>query len=123
MTANITINAIQHNNVLLLPVNAINFARLTSSGNVSSGANPGATPQLITPQAANNALNQARQMLGNLEVANPNLVSEGPTPAFVVEQSGRGYVAKPIVLGLTDGTSYEVLQGLSLSDTFIVGAN
>ncbi len=121
MTANVTINAVQHNGVLLLPVNAINFARLASSGTNSSGAI--ATPQLITPQQANNALNQARGMLSNLEVANPNLVSEGPTPAFVIEKSGTQFVAKPVVLGLTDGTSYEVLQGLSLNDTFIVGTN
>ena len=30
-------------------------------------------------------------------------------------------VARPLVLGLTDNTSYEVLQGLSAGDTFISG--
>ncbi len=118
MTANVTINAVQHNNVLLLPVNAINFARLASSGNTSSG-----TPQLVSVQAATTAVNQARQQLENLEVANPDLVSQGPVPAFVIEGSGGQYSAKPVVLGLTDGTSYEVLYGLSASDTFIVGTN
>ena len=58
MTANVSINAVQHNNVLLLPVNAINFARLASSGTTSS-----TTPQLISSQAATVTLNQARQML------------------------------------------------------------
>ncbi|HEY0757212.1 MAG TPA: efflux RND transporter periplasmic adaptor subunit [Ktedonobacteraceae bacterium] len=116
MTANVTINAVQHNNVLLLPVNAINFARLASSGNTTSG-----TPQLISAQSATASLNQARQMLESLEVANPDLVSEGPLPAFVIEKSGSRFIAKPVVLGLTDGASYEVLQGLSPSDTFIVG--
>ena len=89
-----------------------------SSGNASNG-----TAQLITTQAANAALNQARQELGNLEVADPNLVSEGPLAAYVIEKPGSQYVAKPVVLGLTDGTSYEVLQGLTLSDTFLVGTN
>lgn len=118
MTANVAINAVQHNNVLLLPVNAINFARLASSGTTTS-----TTPQLVSAQTATVTLNQARQMLDTLEVANPDLVSEGPLPAFVIEKSGSQYVAKPVVLGLTDGTSYEVLQGLSTSDNFIVGTN
>lgn len=118
MTANVMINAVQHNNVLLLPVNAVNFARLASSGNSASG-----TPQLISPTVATTTLNQARRMLSRLEVSNPNLISEGPIPAFVIEQSGQQFVARPVVLGLTDGTSYEILQGLSLSDRFIVGTN
>jgi multidrug efflux pump subunit AcrA (membrane-fusion protein) len=117
MTANVTINAVQHKNVLLLPVNVVNFSRLASSGNSASS-----TPQIIRPRDATTALNQARRMLNRLEVSNPNLISEGPIPAFVIEKSGQGFVAKPVVLGLTDGTSYEVLQGLSLSDTFLVSA-
>lgn len=118
MTANVTINTVQHNNVLLIPVNAVNFARLASTGNSTSNI-----PQIISPQAANTALNQARQMLSNLETSNPDLVSEGLLPAFVVEKSGQQFVVKPVVLGLTDGTSYEVLQGLSLGETFVVGTN
>jgi multidrug efflux pump subunit AcrA (membrane-fusion protein) len=117
MTANITVNAVQHKNVLLLPVNVVNFSRLASSGSSTSS-----TPQLIRPQDATTALNQARRMLNRLEISNPNLVSEGPMPAFVIERSGQGFVAKPVVLGLTDGTSYEVLEGLSLSDRFVVNA-
>lgn len=116
MTANVTINAIQHNNVLQIPVNAVNFARLASSGNTTSN-----TPQIVSAQDATTALNQARQMLNTLEAAQPSLVSEGPIPAFVVEKSGTKFLVKPVVLGLTDGTSYEVLQGLSLGETFIVG--
>jgi HlyD family secretion protein len=118
MTANVTINSVQHNNVLQIPVNAVNFARLASN---SSSTN--STPQLISTQDATSALNQARQMLNTLELTSPDLVAEGPIPAFVIEKSGQQFVVKPVVLGLTDGTSYEVLQGLSLSDTFIAGTN
>lgn len=119
MTANVTINAIQHNNVLQIPVNAVNFARLASSGNSTNST----TPQIVSPQDATTALNQARQMLNALEQSTPNLVSEGPIPAFVIEQSGQRFLVKPVVLGLTDGTSYEVLQGLSLKDTVIIGTD
>lgn len=118
MTANVTINAVQHKNVLLLPVNAVNFARLASSGNTTSR-----TPQLISARTAQLAVNRARQLLASLEVAHPDLVAQGPIPAFVIEQSGSQFIAKPVVLGLTDGTSYEILQGISLSDSFIVGTN
>ncbi len=118
MTANVTINAIQHTNVLQIPVNAVNFARL-----VSSGISTSSVPQLISSQDATSALNQARQMLNKLEASTPELVSEGPIPAFVIEKSGQQFVVKPVVLGLTDGSSYEVLQGLSLGDTFIAGTN
>ncbi|MEO7021754.1 MAG: efflux RND transporter periplasmic adaptor subunit [Ktedonobacteraceae bacterium] len=118
MTANVTINAIQHTNVLQIPVNAVNFARLASSGISTSSA-----PQLISSRDATSALNQARQMLNKLEASTPELVSEGPIPAFVIEKSGQQFVVKAVVLGLTDGSSYEVLQGLSLGDTFIAGTN
>lgn len=118
MTANVTINVVQHNNVLQIPVNAINFARLASSGNTASN-----TPQLLSPQTANAVLNQARLMLAKLEAANPDLASVSPLPAFVIEQSGQKFIVKPVVLGLTDGNSYEVLQGLTLSDMLIIGTN
>ena len=118
MTANVTISTVQHNNVLLIPVNAVNFARLASTGNSASSV-----PQVLSPQAANAALNQARQMLSNLETSNPDLVSEGLLPAFVLEKSGQQFVAKPVVLGLTDGTSYEVLQGVSQGETVVIGTN
>lgn len=117
MTANVTINSVQHNNVLQIPVNAVNFARLASSSTSTNS-----TPQLISAQDATTALNQARQMLNTLEQANASLVSEGPIPAFVIEKSGQKFIAKPVVLGLTDGASYEVLRGLSLGDTFVAGA-
>jgi len=40
----------------------------------------------------------------------------------VIERTSRGaYVANAVVLGLTDNTSYEVLQGLSAGDTLVTG--
>src|SRR6266516_1027173 len=117
MTANVTITTIQHIGVLLIPVNAINFARLASSGSTTSGV-----PQLITPQAAAAALNQARQMMNTL-LGQQEIVAQGPTPAFVLENVNNHVVAKPVVLGLTDGTQYEVLDGLTTNDTIITGAS
>jgi HlyD family secretion protein len=116
MTASVTITTVDRPNVLLIPVNAVNFARLASSGNSATG-----TPQLITRADAANAMTQARQMLINLQNQNPAIASESPIPAYVVEQADGKFFAKPVVLGLTDGTVYEVLNGLVPDETVIVG--
>ena len=119
MTANATITVVQRKNVPLISVNAINFARLASSGSTGSNA-----PQLLTRQQANTALNRARQMLADLENQNPNVALDSPIPAFVIQRPGGGdiFTAKPVVLGLTDGSNYEVLEGLSPGETYIVGS-
>ncbi len=116
MTANVTITVVQHHNAQLIPVNAINFARLSTASGTASTAQ-----QLISRQQANTALNQARSMLGDLESQHPDLSLQNPIPAYVIERSDTTFVARPVVLGLTDGTSYEVLKGLSPDETFIVG--
>ena len=119
MTANATITVVQRKNVPQISVNAINFARLASSGSTGTNA-----PQLVTRQQANTALNSARQMLGDLENQNPNVATDSPIPAYVIQRPGGGdvFTAKPVVLGLTDGTNYEVLEGLSPGETYIVGS-
>jgi HlyD family secretion protein len=114
MTAAVTITVLQHKNVLMLPVSAISFAR--SSGGASSGTAP-----LVSGQGVNTAMSQARQMLANLQSQNPAIAAESPTAAFVLERSNSTYIAKPVVLGITDGTSYEVLNGLSLNEPVLVG--
>jgi len=80
-------------------------------------------PQLVTPQQAADATNQARQTLNTLESQNPSIVNSSPSPAYVIEPLGNTFVAKPIVTGLTDntGTQFEVLSGLSVGETFITG--
>jgi HlyD family secretion protein len=115
MTANVTVTVLQRSNVLLIPVDAVNFARLVSSNSPTAG-----TPQLITQQQAGTAMNQARQMLNALQ-SQRDISAENPIPAFVVERLGNQFTAKPVVLGLTDGTSYEVLSGLVPGETIIIG--
>jgi HlyD family secretion protein len=117
MTANVTITVLQRSNVLLIPVDAVNFARLVSSNSPTAG-----TPQLITQQQANAAMNQARQMLDALQ-SQRDISAENPIPSFVVQRSGNQFIAKPVVLGLTDGTSYEVLSGLVPGETILVGTS
>lgn len=119
MTANVTITTVQHTGTLLIPVGAVTFAR--QAINPSSG--------LITRQDVLTALRQARQMANGLATSGGSSGSSGsntststPTPAFVLERTSAGkWVVKPVVLGLTNGTAYEVLAGLSAGETIVTG--
>ena len=117
MTASVTVVVVQRPNVVLIPVNAINFAR-TATGKVNG------IPPIITTQQASSALAQARQMRTELINQNPSVVQDNPIPAYVIEQpAGRtSFITVPVVLGLTDDTYYVVLQGLSPGDIIVVGA-
>ena len=116
MTANVTIEVGRRTHVLLIPVKAVNFARESAVANTATG-----TPALISQEQVTAALGQASRMLQQLQRQHPAIASENPVPAFVLQQSGGQFVAKPVVLGLTDGTNYEVLAGLSPGETTIVG--
>ena len=116
MTAAVTITVLQHSNVLIIPTSAISFARSVSGNNATSGTTP-----LVSQQAVDTAVNQARQILASLQSQNAPITVESPIAAYVLERSGNTFIAKPAVLGITDGTSYEVLSGLSLNETILVG--
>lgn len=64
---------------------------------------------------------QARQLLTAVQ-SQRDVSADNPIPAYVIEPSSNGqFVAKPVVLGLTDGTVYEVLDGVTADDTIVVG--
>lgn len=106
MTANVSITTATRSNVLLIPVDAVTFAQ--SSTLIPSGDHSA-------------AMDQARQMLANLQSSTTDVSKDNPTAAYVLERVNSKWVAKPIVLGLTDGTSYEVLAGLTQGETIVVG--
>jgi HlyD family secretion protein len=117
MTASVTIVVVQRPNVVLIPVNVINFAR-TATGTVNG------IPPLITSEQASSALAQARQLRRELINENPSVAQDNPIPAYVLEQPGgqTSFIAVPVVLGLTDDTYYVVLTGLSPGDIIVAGA-
>jgi len=117
MTANTTVTTVTRPNVLLVPVNAVNFAQSAASSgatNVPSNA--------ITQSEVQSALAQARQMLQNLESGNSSIAQDNPTPSYVLEYVNKQLIVKPVVLGLTDGTSYEALAGLSSGDSVVTAS-
>jgi HlyD family secretion protein len=113
MTARVTITTAQRFHVLLIPVSAVTFAR---------GASNAQGLHALTSARVQSALLAARQMIDQLTSNGMNLSNDSPQPAFVLERSKSGWVVKPVVLGLTNGTVYEVLAGLSENEAVVTGA-
>ena len=112
MTATLQIITAQRFQVLLIPAKAVAFARSSAQG----------AHALITAAQAHAALDRAKQMLSDLQNSGVDVSADNPTPAYVLEHVKNKWVAQPVVLGLTDGTQYEVLAGLSAGETIVVGA-
>ncbi len=106
MTANVSITTATRSNVLLIPVDAVNFAQSSTA---------------ISSSVRNAAMNQARQMLANLQSSGTDVSKDNPTAAYVLAIVNGKWNAQPVVLGLTDITSYEVLAGLTQGETIVVG--
>jgi multidrug efflux pump subunit AcrA (membrane-fusion protein) len=104
MTANVSITTQSRTNVLLIPASAVNFAQTEAS-------------QGLVPQSqVATALTQARQKLTDLQNTG-SAAQDNPSPDFVLVPQNGQLVAVPVVLGLSDGTVYEVLSGLAEGQT------
>lgn len=112
MTATVTITTARRVNVVLLPVSAITFAR--------AAANPAAGGFLTRAQITD-SLTKAQQMATTLRQQNAQIAADSPTPAWVMERRNNQWVMKPVVLGITNGSVYEVLAGLDAGETVVIG--
>lgn len=109
MTVEATITTMTRHGVLLLSDDAISFVNLA----VSQG--------LIHQAQVDAALSQADQMLNNLiQGRGVSIWQDNPSAGMVVVVRDQQLVVVPVVLGLTDGNSYEVLKGLGPADTVAV---
>ena len=106
MTASVTITIATHSNALLVPVDATNFAQASTQ---------------ISSSERDAALSQSRQMMAGLQSGGTGGSKSNMTASYVLEAANNRWTAKPVVLGLTDGTSYEVLSGLTLGESVAVG--
>lgn len=112
MTTHITVLTAQRFAVKLIPNSAVTFAH--------TATDPKHGP-LISKATAAKALDQARQMLTQLQNSGADLSLDHPALAYIMVQVNGKWVAKPVVLGLTDGKNYEVLAGLQLGDRVATG--
>jgi membrane fusion protein, macrolide-specific efflux system len=112
MTANATITTMTRQNVLMIPNSAVSFAQ----GAVTQG--------LIQLNQVQSALVSARQTLASMiRSQGVSLWQDNPNASSVLEQRNGQLAAVPVILGLSDGSSYEVLSGLNANGTIVVGAN
>jgi HlyD family secretion protein len=110
MTVHATITTKDHTGVVIVPAHALTFARAqVATGNQS----------LVKRSQMQAALTKAKSMVQNL----PQTASqENPIPAVVLERTAYDKISViPIVVGMTNGTEYEVLDGLSAGDVVLVG--
>jgi HlyD family secretion protein len=109
MTVHAAIVTQERTGVLLVPASALAFAQ-TAPANLSS----------IDHAQIHAAFNKANAMVQNQQ---QDVSQENPLPAVVLERSVYDkIVAIPIVVGLTNGSEYEVLDGLSVNAVVLVGA-
>lgn len=109
MTANVSITTAQRVGVLLLPASAVTYARSQLSKGTITRA------QVLT------AFQQAAQLLASAQASDPTAQQDNLTASFVLERTGGKWVVKPVVLGLTNGSAYEVLAGVSAGDAVVTG--
>ncbi len=118
MTATVTITRAQRTGVVLLPATAITFARAAANANAGG---------FLTRTQLTSALTQGRQMLTTLESQNSQITQDSPTVAWVVERTGgtngkaAQWMVKPVVLGLSNGSTYEVLAGVNAGESVVIG--
>ncbi|WIG59542.1 MAG: hypothetical protein OJF49_002289 [Ktedonobacterales bacterium] len=113
MAAQVAIVTAQRFAVLLIPVSAVTFAQAASD--LKHGG-------FLTAKQVTAAMTQARNMLTTLEnEQGADISQDQPTPSYVLENANGKWVVKPVVLGLTNGKSYEVLAGLKAGEKIVSG--
>ncbi len=110
MSVHVTIQTAQRTDVLLIPIQAVTYAKSAAQRN-----------HPITGSQALDAQNHAQSSLQSFQQQQPDLAKDHPTAGYVVVKVKGRYVARPVVLGLNDGTFYEVLSGLAAGDVVVTG--
>ncbi len=113
MTATVTIVTQQRRGVVLIPATAVTFA---------VAAAPAGSYKLLACGTVTQAYQTAVTDLQTDLQATATLAQDSPQAAYVVEQDvHNNFTAVPVVLGLTDGTRYIAVQGVSVGDRLVVG--
>lgn len=112
MTGQVVIKTAQRFGVRLVPNGAVTFG--------DHAADPRAG--YLTRAQVNAAQSTANQQLTTLESSDPTVSQEQPRAAFILELRNNNLVAIPVVVGLTNGSVYEVLTGLKAGDMVVTGA-
>jgi HlyD family secretion protein len=99
--------------VLLIPSSAVTFA--SAAADRKHGG-------FLTAAQTQTAMTAARNLLLELQNSGTDYSQDDPTAAYALQYIKNKWVAQPVVIGLSDGASYEVLAtSLSAGDTIVTG--
>lgn len=112
MAANVQIVAAQRFGVPLIPADAVAFAQ--AAGDPQRGG-------FLTKQQVADARARAQQMLDAARAANGGQLTPASAGYVLERDANNAWVVKPVVLGLSDGASYEVLAGLKRGEQVVTG--
>jgi HlyD family secretion protein len=114
MTVHATITTDERTGVLVVPARALAFARGAALPRAETG-----NQSLVKGVQMQKALTRAKSMVQDQQ---QDVSQESPMPAVVLERNAYDKITVvPIVVGMTNGTEYEVLDGLSVGDVVLVG--
>lgn len=120
VSANIIIA--RQSDVLTVPMMAVSYAQTYIRSNAAA-ADRNNAPQ---PETRNDLNNQGSSDNSSRNTASGNssrnTTQTGKHGMIVVQENDKP-VVKPVVLGLSDGTNYEVIEGLAEGDKVIVGSS
>lgn len=112
MTTNVTVITLQKPGVLLIPMSAVQFAQ--AAGDSKHGG-------FLPRSQVQKALKEAQDDLAVAQDAGTFDLTYPPTPAYVLQYVNGKWVTVPVLLGTSDGTNYEVLQGLAAGERIVSG--
>lgn len=112
MAARATVITNQAIGVDVVPVSAVQFA--AAAGDPKHGG-------FLSKKQVTTALGKARDFVTALEDQGNVNPQDNPTPAYLLQYTDGNWVTVPVVLGLTDGKMYELLQGPKVGTKIVAG--
>ena len=112
MPANLSVITLQKPGVLLIPASAVQYAR--AAADTKHGG-------FLPASQVAKALETARNDVAAAQDASAFSGGDQPTPAYVLQFVKGKWVTVPVLLGISDGRNYEVLQGLTAGERVVTG--
>ncbi|HEV2238995.1 MAG TPA: efflux RND transporter periplasmic adaptor subunit, partial [Ktedonobacterales bacterium] len=119
--AAVTIFLAQRYDTLLVPVASVGYAHRVLAGVPKKARKGAASGDLPSTAALDEARASAALLLDEALASGAATAEDAPQADVLVARGKHGWVLKPVVLGLSDGTSIAVLAGLKAGDVVASG--